>query len=270
VDERTRGETVSDQERIVSREDLDEFSSTPLYQQIASRIRDEITSGSLGVGDRLPTENSLSHELGVGVSTVRSAYAALVREGLVTRRAHKGSFVSSPELGRQLDGLYSFTSETRRLGKEPSSQTVRFETAAPPDKIRGALGMARDERAFEVVRLRLADGRPLMLETSYIPVRICPDLKASDVEGSLYARLTELSGLAPAEAHEVHEAVSLSKEQARLLGRSEGDPAFLITRVTRNVRGETFEYCVSICPGDGTRYEMTLRPDGTNVVKTHA
>jgi len=258
---------MADVAAIIDSVTLDEYSSIPLYQQLASSLRDKISSGELDVGAPLPTENALSQALGVGVSTVRSAYALLVKEGLVTRRPRRGSFVSSPELGRQLDGLYSFTSETRRLGKVPGTKVVSFKVIEPGAVVRKKLGLVPGEKVFEARRLRLADGSPIMLETSSIPTRCCPTLTEADVESSLYESITRLSGSAPAEAREVHEAVTLTKEEAKLLGRKAGNPAFLIRRTTRNARGEVFEHCVSICPGDSTCYEMTLRPDGTDVTK---
>ena len=153
---------MADVAAIIDSVTLDEYSSIPLYQQLASSLRDKISSGELDVGAPLPTENALSQALGVGVSTVRSAYALLVKEGLVTRRPRRGSFVSSPELGRQLDGLYSFTSETRRLGKVPGTKVVSFKVIEPGAVVRKKLGLVPGEKVFEARRLRLADGSPIM------------------------------------------------------------------------------------------------------------
>lgn len=258
---------MADVARIINSVNLDKYSATPLYQQLASGLRNQISSGELAVGTPLPTENALSEALGIGVSTVRSAYALLVKEGLVARRPRRGSFVSSPELGRQLDGLYSFTSETRRMGKEPGTKVISFKSVDPDQKVRKSLGLTPSEKVFEIRRLRLADGSPIMLETSSIPTRFCPSLTEKDVEASLYESITRLTGSAPAEAHEIHEVVSLSKEEAALLDRKAGAPAFLITRTTSDPHGTVFEHCVSVCPGDTTRYEMTLRPGGTDVAK---
>lgn len=246
---------------------LDTFSSTPLYQQLSSNLRERIASGELEVGTHLPTENELSRALGIGVSTVRSAYAQLVKEGIVTRRPRRGSFVSSPELGRQIDGLYSFSAETRRMGKKPSTRVLSFERQHPTREVAEHLGVTPGQEVFRIVRLRLADDNIVMLETSYVPVEVCPTLTGEDVKASLYDAITRVSGSAPAVAHEAHEAIVLDKQQAKVLDRMTGDPAFLITRTTQNAKGETFEYCISVCPGDTTHYEMTLRPDGANVSK---
>lgn len=261
---------MSENDQLLAEIKLDQFSSTPLYRQVAESLRDRIVSGELAVGTPLPTENTISKTLGIGISTVRSAYAALVKEGLVTRRPRRGSFVSSPERTRQLDGLYSFSSETRRLGKVPSTKVLSFTETTPSPEVKLQLELTSGERIFEIIRVRLADDTPIMLEGSHIPVRICPKLTKKDVEGSLYEAITQASGSVLALAHEVHKAVVLDVEQAQVLGRSVGTPAFLIFRTTQNARGEKFEYCVSVCPADTTHYEITLRPDSTSISKVQA
>ena len=127
---------MSENDQLLAEIKLDQFSPTPLYRQVAEGLRDRIVSGELAVGTALPTENTISEALGIGISTVRCAYATLVKEGLVTRRPRRGSFVSSPELARQLDGLYSFSSETRRLGRVPSTKVISFTETTPSPEVK--------------------------------------------------------------------------------------------------------------------------------------
>ncbi|MFY1700722.1 GntR family transcriptional regulator [Micromonospora sp. WMMA1923] len=57
----------------------------PRYRQIASELRDQIVSGALREGDRLPTEPQLQEQYRASRNTVRDATALLVNEGLVHR-----------------------------------------------------------------------------------------------------------------------------------------------------------------------------------------
>ena len=70
----------------------------PAYAVLAGRIRARIVSGELTPGDRLPNEQELSAEFGVGRSTVREALRSLTSEHLIetTRGVSGGSFVSVP------------------------------------------------------------------------------------------------------------------------------------------------------------------------------
>ncbi len=60
---------------------------------VAQRILELIRSGSLPVGGRLPSEQSLADRMGVSRPSVREALAALEAVGVVDARAGRGSFV---------------------------------------------------------------------------------------------------------------------------------------------------------------------------------
>jgi DNA-binding FadR family transcriptional regulator len=53
--------------------------------QVASQLRELISSGRLKEGDVLPSEDGLAEQLGVGRKIVRYAYGKLVEEGLLVR-----------------------------------------------------------------------------------------------------------------------------------------------------------------------------------------
>ena len=62
-------------------------SPQPLYLRVYRLIADEIASGSLGPGDRLPSERDLTERLGVSRATVRRALGELAEDGLVEASA---------------------------------------------------------------------------------------------------------------------------------------------------------------------------------------
>ncbi len=66
----------------------------PLYKQILNLLRAYIASGDCPAGARLPTEAELEEELGVSRVTIRQAMNEAVQEGLVVRKAGKGTYVA--------------------------------------------------------------------------------------------------------------------------------------------------------------------------------
>ena len=66
----------------------------PLYQQISDQVREQILSGELQPGERLPSIRELAEQLTTSVITVRRAYADLEAEGYIYTRAGQGTFVS--------------------------------------------------------------------------------------------------------------------------------------------------------------------------------
>lgn len=71
---------------------LESRGEKSLYDYLYQRIRDDITSGAIGAGDRLPSKRAFAQHLGVSVVTVEAAYAQLVAEGYVKARPRSGYF----------------------------------------------------------------------------------------------------------------------------------------------------------------------------------
>jgi DNA-binding FadR family transcriptional regulator len=82
----------------VDRTTYDPLHTPQRYERIAERLGEEIRAGSLGAGDRLPSERDLARRLGVGRSSVREAIAALQLRGIVETRPGAGSFVAHDAL----------------------------------------------------------------------------------------------------------------------------------------------------------------------------
>lgn len=74
-------------------ESIDPRSPTPLYEQIAARIRVAVAAGELGPGDSLPSVRSLARDLRVNPATVVQAYRDLALDGFVEMRHGHGTFI---------------------------------------------------------------------------------------------------------------------------------------------------------------------------------
>ncbi|NEC32084.1 winged helix-turn-helix transcriptional regulator [Streptomyces rubrogriseus] len=64
-----------------------------MYVQVVHHIAEEIRTGRLPVGARLPAERDLAEQYGVAVNTVRRAVRELREQGLVITVPIKGTFV---------------------------------------------------------------------------------------------------------------------------------------------------------------------------------
>jgi GntR family transcriptional regulator len=72
---------------------IDPRSPTPLYEQIAARVRVAVAAGDLKPGDALPSVRALARELRVNPATVVQAYRDLAMDGFVDIRHGQGTFV---------------------------------------------------------------------------------------------------------------------------------------------------------------------------------
>jgi GntR family transcriptional regulator len=80
---------------------IDPRSPTPLYAQIASRLRLAVSAGELRPGDALPSVRRLAAQLRVNPATVVQAYRDLENEGFLEMRQGAGTFVREVPAGRR-------------------------------------------------------------------------------------------------------------------------------------------------------------------------
>ena len=74
---------------------LDYRDVRPIYAQIISNIKEQITAGILHTGDRLPSVRELASQLTINPNTIQRAYRALEAEGWIVTVPGKGCFVSA-------------------------------------------------------------------------------------------------------------------------------------------------------------------------------
>jgi len=91
---------------------LDPSADEPVYRQIVDRIWLEVVTGTLEIGERLPTVRQLAVDLGLRPDTISHAYGELEALGVLVTRPGKGTFVglrspdgSALERRAQLDRL---------------------------------------------------------------------------------------------------------------------------------------------------------------------
>ena len=73
---------------------MEERGDLPLYEYLYRRIREDILSGKLTAGERLPSKRALAEHLHLSVITVEGAYAQLEAEGYLYTLPKRGFFVS--------------------------------------------------------------------------------------------------------------------------------------------------------------------------------
>lgn len=74
--------------------EIDYSSGLPVWIQVKNRIAYLIGSGAYVPGDRLPTVRALAVDLDISYNTVNRAYMDLEREGYITTRKGRGTFVA--------------------------------------------------------------------------------------------------------------------------------------------------------------------------------
>lgn len=229
----------------------------PEYQRIAAVFREEMRSGQLRPGARLPSESELMARFDVSRITVRHAIALLAADGLVETRHGSGTFVRQPPVPYQLYRLSSFEEVMRGSGLQPGSSVRAFELRRPPPEVVDALGTSGD--AYRLQRVRLVADEPLCYDITWLPAPIGRRLQVSDLEArTLYDLYENELGLRVVGASHQVEAVSAAAGVARLLGVPRAVPMLVVQRLTQGEGGRPLDWQRRFYRADRFRLELEL------------
>ena len=238
---------------------LDENSPLALYYQLKRILEDKIVSGTWHVGEQIPTENELCELYGVSRITVREALSELEREGYITRKRGRGTFVSIPRIEQNLMGIYSFTEEFRKRGLTPRSEVLEFVRLLPERSVQEVLGIGEGEAVYYLKRLRFADDTLMAIESTYLPCSLFPELSRERLmEAPLYDVLRRDYDLVLTSAQETFGAVLIQPPDSSMFGVKPGAPGLELERYS--YRGSAcVEYTIGMIRGDKFRFTVKLQ-----------
>lgn len=166
---------------------IDPDSPVPLYHQIAEQIRARIGAGELAPGDAVQPLRAAAEKWGVHLHTVRHAYAALAREGLLeVGRGALGTRVArrTPRRARgteaELAGFVArtFTEAESRFGLDRAAFAGVVSAAAERDRSGARAPVVFvaecslhqcETHVREIVERYAVDARPWVLEEGEPP-----------------------------------------------------------------------------------------------------
>lgn len=236
-------------------------SDVALYVQIADSLLDRIESGRLLPGDRLPPERELSEGLGVNRLTLRRALQVLESQGLLIRRQGSGTYVADPKIERQAGRLISFTRGMEKRGYAPGARVVRLEERPVEAWLAAVLHLPVHAPVYDLLRLRLLNDNPAMLEHYVMSVRRFPDLGSYDLEQrSMYEVMETEYGVSIRRARQSLEPVVASEFEADLLGVSPGAPLMMERRLAYDQQDQPVEHGRDLYRGDRFRFVTEIAP----------
>jgi GntR family transcriptional regulator len=240
---------------------VDPNDYTPKYFQLATILRERISSGELVPHRPIPSERQLEDIYSVSRPTIRQAIDLLVRQGFLYREHGRGTFVSPQKLQKGISELTSFSEDMRSRGIEPGQIVLELKMALPPVEVRQRLELPLDTgELLYIERLRLGDGVPMGLMTSYhvLPEGLTLDRESLEAAGSIYTLLQERFHLIPTEADETLEAVLATPREAALLQIAPGSPLLLSVRITYSQYRRAMEYVRILYRADRYQYFAKL------------
>ena len=248
----------------------------PPSRHIADELREQIQSGRLPAGSRLPSERVLAQSYGAARNTAREAIAILRNEGLVDAEHGRGVFVRQRRpllrLGasrysrtlRTETGLSPYRAEVTMQGRTPSVDCTSIERIRPPADVAERLSVRADRKTV-VARENwyFADDEPVQVGITYIPWEIAKgSVLARDANtgrGSIYARFEEL-GHPITRVREEVAARMPTPDEARRLAIPTGVPVIEVLHTSFDHENAPFEVTRFVMRADvsGLDYNMPV------------
>ncbi len=228
----------------------------PIYVQIRERLRDEITSGSLKRGEKLPAEHELAARFSVSRMTLRESIEDLVNEGLLYRRHGVGTFVAFPHLQRDHTRLTSFFDKAEEEGIKVRVTLLRLEVVPAKPAVAKALDIGAGSQVIHVKTLRYADNVPITVHDAHVPHKLFAGILNENFEAQHLWDLFEKCGYRVKRAVQRLEAREADKELARLMEIKEGAPILFKERTVYATDGTPVEF--TYCYNRGDAYSLTV------------
>jgi GntR family glv operon transcriptional regulator len=212
-----------------------------IYKSIADRLRLRLNSADFAIGSPLPGEKNWPRSSG-GAHDHPQSHRPAGGLGLVVRRHGSGTFVARKDVHHETSNLTGLAEVLRKQGKEVVSQVLAFEVMPAPPAIASLLRIKIDERIYFSRRVRYVDGKPLMLEDSYMPVKLFRNLSLSHLEGSKFDYIEKECGIIISGNYETLTPVLADKQLARSMNVPEQTPLLRITSLSYSDSGEFLNY----------------------------
>jgi GntR family transcriptional regulator len=248
--------------------------ASTLYARIEETLAAEIAQGEYRPGDQLPTEDALLQRFQVSRITVRRAIQNLVRRGLLEIRRGLGTFVLSPRIEAELTKLTGFVEDMSAAGRKATARVISQDVVAASTRVAERLQLAKGTKVMQIKRVRLADGMPISLDETYLPLALGKQIVRNDLRlHPIFSLLEEEYGVPLVEADYELEAVIASRAVARALQVRAGSPIFQIERTSMTTGNQPVDYEVLSYRGDLVRFVTKLfrrpgKPAGSGALRS--
>lgn len=253
---------------------VDRHDDRPPYRQIAAMLREAINSHRLEPGAKLPSEAELIEHYGVARMTVRQAMQELRGEGLVVAEHGRGVFVRPVPPVRRLAsdrfarkhrdaGKAAFLAEAEKSGYQPGVDRIRVYRTRASEAIAERLRLAPDTEVIMRDRRYTANGVPVEIATSYLPVELAAGTPIEEEDpgpGGIYARLEDSGHVLARFTEEVGARMPTQDERAAL-AIGPGTPVLTVLRTAYDTDDTPVEVCdtVKVAPAYLLQYDFPAR-----------
>lgn len=221
----------------------------PKYIEIANILRERIENEIYAKGSLLPNQTDLVREFHVSRTTIKKAVSILIMEGLLFSKRGAGTTVlNHPFLGKETSAINEYAGlsyQMKRQNRPIESQVITFEVKFPDEKIQEKLMISEKDPVYEIMRLRILDEKPYVLEHSFMPVSLVPGLTLEILHHSVYDYLLQTLGHHFAGAYRTISAAKSDFFDQEYLRCKRDDPVLEVEQVIYLEDGRPIDYSTS-------------------------
>jgi len=240
----------------------------PLHYQLKSILQEKFRYETWAIGDLFPTEKELMQQYQLSSTTVRRALSELVQEGILERKAGKGTFIKKLPVQETLGRLTGFYEEMKQRGLNPSSKIISYETIQDfSQQLMSSLPLQLfdNQEMFLIEKLQNLNNEPIAYTQSYWPYHLGSELAKHDLEKEgLYEIALREFQVFLTKAEQTISATIADSRVASLLQIAEGSPLLIMERMAF-AGNKPVEYSFNLYRIDRYNYHVTLYHDSRDI-----
>ncbi|PJI10207.1 MULTISPECIES: GntR family transcriptional regulator [Clostridium] len=219
------------------------------YEIIADKIRQRIIDKTYEPDNYLPNQKILMNEFNVSRTTLNKAITVLVMEGLVYSKRGAGTKIINRKFwyeNENTDKHYQgLAARMKKANRILVNKIIEFNVELSNNIIQNKLKLKEKSPVYKIIRLRVLDSKPYMLEHTYIPVNLVPGLTEKESEKSIFEYMRNILKIQFSGSFKYFRADIPNSYDIEYLKCSENDPIFQIEETNFTLNGEPIEYSIS-------------------------
>ncbi len=222
---------------------LDRGSGIAIWRQIMEWLKAEIASGAFEEGSRLPPEAEIAARFGVNRHTVRRAIAALTSEGVLRADQGRGTFVAAAPISYPISSRTRFSEIVSGQNKAPSGRLIGSGTEEADALLASWMGVPVGTLLLRLETLRVADGVPVMVGTSWFDQSRFPNLVADYAESGSITKALAKAGVPDYTRTESRVTAELvEREDVPTLAMAPGQPVLVVESLNVDQDNRPLQY----------------------------
>lgn len=217
---------------------------TDIYEDLKTKIEQH----TYPYQSLLPSEHELTEVYSCSRNTVRRALRGLIERGYAQAIRGKGVRVLYQPPGQstfRIGGIETFQESAARNHLNAVTRVVHFSKILCDEALSTKTGFPVGEVLFDVRRVRLLDGHPLILDKNLFRADLVPGLTPEIAAHSIYAYIENTLGMTIVTSKRRMTVERATDEDAALLDLGDYNCLAVITSQTFNDNGIQLEYTVS-------------------------